>query len=108
MNFSGLPDPEEGKHGWPWDVKPAVMPATMSDGKPWPKLSIVTPNYNYGQYLEKTIRSVLLQGYPNLEYIIMDGGSTDNSVEIIKKYEPWITYWESKKDRGQAHAINKG
>jgi glycosyltransferase involved in cell wall biosynthesis len=51
---------------------------------------------------------VLLQGYPNLEYIIIDGGSTDNSVEIIKKYEPWLAYWVSEKDRGQSHAINKG
>jgi glycosyltransferase involved in cell wall biosynthesis len=68
----------------------------------------VTPNYNYGQFLEETIRSVLLQGYPNLEYIIIDGGSTDNSVEIIQKYAPWLTYWVSEKDQGQASAINKG
>lgn len=58
--------------------------------------------------MEETIRSVLLQGYPNLEYIIMDGGSTDNSVEIIKKYAPWITYWVSEKDNGQADAIHRG
>ena len=74
----------------------------------YPKITVVTPNYNYGHYLEETIRSVLLQGYPNLEYIIIDGGSTDNSVEIIKKYESYVTYWESKPDRGQTHAINKG
>lgn len=77
-------------------------------GAVWPKISIVTPSFNQGPFLEKTIRSVLLQGYPNLEYIIIDGSSTDNSVEIIKKYESWLTYWVSEKDRGQSHAINKG
>lgn len=80
----------------------------MSDGLPWPKVSIVTPSYNQGQFIEETIRSVLLQGYPNLEYIIIDGGSSDNTPEIIREYEPWLTYWVSEPDRGQSHAINKG
>lgn len=80
----------------------------MPDGSPWPRVSITTPSYNQGRYLEETIRSVLLQGYPHLEYVIFDGGSTDNSVEIIRRYEPWVTYWVSERDGGQGDAINKG
>lgn len=80
----------------------------MPDGSQWPSISIVTPSYNQGEFIEETIRSVLLQGYPNLEYIIMDGGSTDNSVAIIQKYAPWLTHWVSQPDDGQSHAINKG
>lgn len=73
-----------------------------------PKITIVTPSYNQGQYLEQAILSVLNQRYPNLEYIVMDGGSTDNSVEIIKRYADRLAYWQSKPDGGQASAIAKG
>jgi glycosyltransferase involved in cell wall biosynthesis len=93
---------------WPWLWELSLNTSIEIDRTSYPKITVVTPNYNYGQFLEETIRSVLLQGYPNLEYIIIDGGSKDNSIEIIKKYEPWLTYWESKPDRGQTHAINKG
>jgi glycosyltransferase involved in cell wall biosynthesis len=74
----------------------------------FPSISIVTPSYNQGQYLEETICSVLDQKYPNLQYMVIDGGSTDNSVEIIKKYAKHLDYWESEKDKGQMDALNKG
>ncbi len=74
----------------------------------YPKISIVTPNFNGGRYLEHTIQSVLSQDYPNLEYIVIDGGSTDNSVAIIKKYESLLAYWVSEPDKGLYDAVQKG
>lgn len=74
----------------------------------YPKITVVTPSFNQGRFLEETICSVLDQGYPNLEYIVIDGGSTDESVDVIKKYESNIDKWLSEPDEGQSHAINKG
>src|SRR5436309_1216264 len=74
----------------------------------WPSLSIVTPSFNQGRFLERTIRSVLDQHYPKLEYIVKDGGSSDETVDILKRYQSSLTFCESAKDRSQAHALNLG
>lgn len=103
-----LPPPPVGKTGWPWTVETQPPAMTMPNGLPWPKVSITTPSYNQGCFIEETIRSVLLQNYPNLEYAICDGGSSDETVEILEKYSPWLSFWQSKKDQGQGHAINLG
>ena len=94
------------KTGFPWNEQ--THSKKYSELSDFPKVTIITPSYNQGQFLEETIRSILLQNYPNLEYIIVDGLSSDNSVEIIKKYEKWITWWTSEEDKGTYDAINKG
>ena len=91
---------------WPWGDIDEKSRISVADNLP--KITIVTCSYNQGQFLEATILSVLKQHYPNLEYIVIDGGSTDNSVDIIKKYSSAFTHWRSEPDNGQSHAINKG
>jgi len=106
--LSELPPPAPGKTGWPWTEAGPHLPDNLAHGSSWPKVSIVTPSYDQAQFIEETIRSVLLQGYPDLEYIIMDGGSTDGSVEIIRRYEPWLSHLHIGPDGGQAAAIAEG
>src|SRR5262245_3501398 len=104
--LADLPPPPPGKTGWPWTEESRRSANQTAGGRPWPRISVVTPSFNQGDFIQETIRSILLQGYPNLEYLIFDGGSTDNTVEIIKKYSPWLTYWVSEPDGGQSEAIN--
>ena len=96
-----LPPAPPGKKGWPW-TESGVVSNTPSS------VSIVVPCKNAVSFIEESIRSVLLQGIPNLQLIVIDGGSTDGTIDIIRRYEPWISDWISEPDRGQSNAINKG
>jgi len=103
-----LPPPPEGKTGWPWTEDTPSLDTTDLCGFQWPRVSIITPSYNQGDYIEATIRSVLLQGYPDIEYIIMDGGSNDTTTGILERYKDFFKHLSIKKDKGQSDAIKKG
>lgn len=103
-----LPPPPAGRVGWPWTNSCPMLVGSAPDGRPWPRITIITPSLNQAEFIEETIRSVLLQGYPNLEFMVLDGGSTDGSADIVAKYQEWLAYSSSEKDRGQSSAINKG
>ena len=103
MTLDQLPPPPKGRTGWPWTEAP---PHEVRDD--CASITIVTPSFNQGAYLEETIRSIVLQGYPRLQYIVLDGGSTDHSVAILGRYSAWITHWRSEPDQGQADAIARG
>ena len=100
--------PAPGKTGWPWTEESPQLPDTLPGGQPWPRISIVTPSYSQGQFIEETLRSVLLQGYPDLEYIVMDGGSADGSIGILRRYELFLSHLHIGPDSGQGSAIAAG
>jgi glycosyltransferase involved in cell wall biosynthesis len=93
---------------WPYAEQGPILPATMPDGRPWPRVSVVTPAYQQGRYLEENILSVLRQNYPNLEHIVCDGGSRDETVSVLRRYDAHLAFWVSEKDKGQSDALNKG
>lgn len=98
-----------GRSRWPYAApEEPPLPPTMPGGVPWPKISIVTPSFNQGRYIEETILSVRNQGYPNVEHILMDGGSTDETMEIVDRYRDGFAVVVSEKDEGQSDAITRG
>jgi glycosyltransferase involved in cell wall biosynthesis len=105
-----LPTPPEHRQGWPWRAPSAsssLQRSSDAHGR-WPKVTIVVPSYDQAPFLEQTLRSILLQDYPDIEVWVIDGGSDDGSLEILRRYEAWLAGWVSEEDRGQAHAVNKG
>jgi len=102
-----LPKPPADKTGWPWTEESERLPSAMPDGRPWPKISIITPLLNQKPFIEETIRSILLQGYPDIEHIIIDGGSADGSLAVVGKYSSWVK-GVVRKGEGQSAAVNRG
>ena len=102
-----LPPPPAGKTGWPWTTETLASAEKMPDGSDWVRISIATPSYNQAAYIEETIRAVLLQGYQNLEYIISEDCSTDNTMEIVRSYQPWLRVVTAAQNGGMSKAINR-
>ena len=113
-NRDDLPAAPEDQKGWPWTLGRAAADRSAADRPAGsarvdlPKISIITPSFQQGEFLEQSIRSVLLQGYPNLEYQVLDGGSRDASPRIIERYRPWLSYARSEPDGGQSQTLNEG
>jgi glycosyltransferase involved in cell wall biosynthesis len=103
--LSALPAPPAGREGWPWVLETPPFPKAPGS---WPKITIVVPSFQQGIFLEETLRSILLQNYPHLECVVLDGGSSDQSPAIIERYRPWLSFARVATDRGQGHAINMG
>jgi len=103
--LSGLPPAPSDRQGWPWTLQTPPFAREASD---WPRISLVTPSFRQAAYLEETLRSVLLQNYPRLEYIVLDADSRDGSEEILSRYRDHLSYQRVGPDRGQSHAINRG
>lgn len=108
MNNNNIEIPLSGVQREIWPFKNELVKKNLVNKTNFIKISVVTISYNQATYLEGAIRSILLQNYPNIEYIIIDGGSKDGSVEIIKKYQSFLKYWVSEPDKGPANALNKG
>jgi glycosyltransferase involved in cell wall biosynthesis len=109
IRMEDLPAPPAGLSGWPWTGPLDAAPESPPGGRgEWPLITVVTPSLNQAHFLERTIRSVLSQNYPRLEYFVIDGGSRDGSREIVERYARHLAYWVSEPDRGYVHAINKG
>ena len=108
VKLEELPAPPEGKTGFPWTEQCPPLPERLPDGSRWPRISVITTSYNYEQFIEETMRSILLQGYPELDYIVIDDGSSDGSMQVIEKYGPWLSHWEQQENGEQPNATNNG
>jgi glycosyltransferase involved in cell wall biosynthesis len=103
-----LAAPSPGRREWPWTTETPPLPGRMADGSPWPRISIVVASLNHAAFVEQMLRSVLLQGYPDIELVVIDGGSTQATLDVLERYRSWFSYFVSEPDRGQSHALNKG
>lgn len=107
-SLKALPAPPAGRRGWPWTIGTPALPDARPDGSRWPRISVVVASLNHASYVEEMLRSVLLQGYPDLELVVIDGGSNRATLDVIAKYQEWFSYWISEPDAGQSDALNKG